>query len=92
MFKRLWHQGCKGRFGAFRWPTFWNMHASVEALFQLSHFDDSELRAWNSAARLKELLEDRAALVGSDKIRLYAHSMGNVAVKPCASSAQEVPR
>ena len=87
MFKRLWHQGYKGRFGAFRWPTYWNYGFSFHPFFTVdnltfwknfSHFDDSEVRAWNSASRLKSLIENRAAVFGSDRIRLYAHSMGNV--------------
>ena len=74
MFKRLWHQGYKGRFGAFRWPTFW----FTTPIPSLDNFNASELRAWNSASRLKAVVENRAAVFGSNKICLYAHSMGNV--------------
>jgi hypothetical protein len=79
MFKRMWHQGYKGRFGMFRWPTFHGFEGDFEDLTQdPDHFNASELRAWNSASRLKALIENRAAVFGSDKIRLYAHSMGNI--------------
>lgn len=86
VFKRLWHQGYKGRFGAYRWPTFWDFHASLDAVINLSHFNDSELRAWNSAAQLKSLITDRATVFnvsGVSKVRLYAHSMGNIVVSEC---------
>jgi hypothetical protein len=78
MFKRMWHQGYKGRFGAFRWPTFWGFEGLSNAVSEPDHFNASEQRAWNSASRLKALLENRASIFGSNKIRLYAHSMGNI--------------
>jgi Alpha/beta hydrolase of unknown function (DUF900) len=78
MFKRMWHQGYKGRFGAFRWPTFWGFEGFVSAVSEPDHFNASEQRAWNSASRLKTLLENRASVFGLNKIRLYAHSMGNI--------------
>jgi len=94
MYKRLWHQGYKGRFGAFRWPTFWNFHASFEALFQLSHFDDSEIRAWKSAAQLGSLLGTLAGTYkdSSDRslVRVYAHSMGNVVASEALRQAGHV--
>lgn len=69
MFKRLWHQGYKGRMGTFQWPTFWSSTPSTD------NFDGSEERAWNSAAPLAALLSQ---IAGTYKVRLYAHSMGNV--------------
>ena len=82
MFKRLWHQCYKGRFGAFRWPTFW-FDTPIPAL---DNFNASELHAWNSASRLKALIENRAAVFnvsGASKVRLYAHSMGNIVASEC---------
>jgi hypothetical protein len=79
MFKRMWHQGYKGRFGMFRWPTFYGFQGDfLDLTVDADHFNASELRAWNSASRLKALIENRASVFGSDKIRLYGHSMGNV--------------
>jgi len=84
MFKRLWHQRYKGRFGAFRWPTYWGfdgLSLDGDALFWHNHFDGSEQRAWNSANGLYNLLKTLALTYkvnGSNKVRLYGHSMGNV--------------
>jgi hypothetical protein len=77
MFKRLWHQGFKGRFGAYRWPTFWIQGVLPE----VNNFNGSEHRAWASGAPLAALLEDRAQVFnvgGISKVRLFGHSMGNV--------------
>ena len=78
MFKRMWHQGYKGRFGAYTWPTF----HSLPDYFDTSHFDGSEERAWNSAAPLHALTASLAGTFkdssGKSLVRLYAHSMGNV--------------
>jgi len=83
MFKRMWHQGFKGRFGAFRWPTFYGLSGPSWGNLKgenihTAHFDGSEQRAWNSASALKNLLIDRESVFGTNKIRLYAHSMGNI--------------
>jgi hypothetical protein len=85
MYKRLWHQGFKGRFGAFRWPTFHGLALDAENSTNVhsSHFDGSEERAWNSAAPLASLAESLAGTFkdssGDSLVRFYAHSMGNVA-------------
>ncbi len=76
-FKRLWHQGYKGRFGAFRWPTFW----WVSPFPSTDNFDGSEQQAWNSAAPLASLVSQLSETFqedGKSKVRLYAHSMGNI--------------
>lgn len=75
VFKRLWHQGFKGHFGAYRWPTFYTNSAG------LNNFNGSEERAWNSAAPLAKLLQSRSLIFnvgGNSKIRLFVHSMGNI--------------
>ena len=85
MYKRLWHQGFKRRFGAFRWPTFHGLALDAENWTNVhsSHFDGSEERAWNSAAALGSLSASLAATFkdssGRSLVRFYAHSMGNVA-------------
>jgi hypothetical protein len=83
MFKRLWHQGYKGRFGAFRWPTFYGLIGPSWGNLKgqnldTAHFDASEQRAWNSASALKNLVINRESIFGANKIRLYGHSMGNI--------------
>jgi len=83
MFKRIWHQGYKGRFGAFRWPTFHGMAGFDDwSTLHSAHYDGSEQRAWNSASRLAALVNNRAATFkdnsGKSLVRCYAHSMGNV--------------
>jgi hypothetical protein len=75
MYKRLWHLGYKGRFGAYRWPTFYT--GSVE----YENFNGSEERAWNSAAPLAALIQNRAetfSIEGKSMVRLFGHSMGNI--------------
>jgi len=78
MFKRMWHQGYKGRFGAFRWPTFHGLSIDAPLEIHTAHFDGSEERAWNSASALRNLLIERESVFGANRVRLYAHSMGNI--------------
>lgn len=86
-FKRLWHQGYKGRFGAFRWPTFYfdrglfGVPLPVPDNWQTperTHFDASENRAWASAPGLLGLLGQLNGGQFQGKVRMMAHSMGNV--------------
>jgi pimeloyl-ACP methyl ester carboxylesterase len=65
MFKRLWHRGYRGRFAAFRWPTFTGA----------ASYNDSEYRAWKCGVSLKQYL---ASLPGTYTVNLVAHSMGNI--------------
>ena len=84
MFKRMWHQGYKGRFGAFRWPTFHGLSLDDDnwTNTHTAHFDGSEERAWNSAAPLASLAASLAGTFkdnsGNSSVRFYAHSMGNI--------------
>lgn len=82
MYKRLWHQGYKGRFGAFRWPTFHSFNASaLITKLQSAHYDGSEQRAWASATPLAKLIKDKSQTFKDSSgslVRCYAHSMGNV--------------
>jgi len=53
--KRLYWQGYQGRFGLFRWPTYYAFplgELSLQAV-NLQNFDSSEFNAWNSAIGLK---------------------------------------
>jgi Alpha/beta hydrolase of unknown function (DUF900) len=75
MFKRLWHLGFKGRFGAFRWPTFFTKG------IELNNFNGSEERAWNSGSRLAALIQTLSQTYnhnGSSRVRIFGHSMGNI--------------
>ena len=85
--KRLWWLGYKGKVCCFQWPTL------VDPLFagtdtpRNTTYDQSELRAWYSGQALNNLLtilNDRQ----SGKVRVIAHSMGNVvmgeALKLCS--------
>jgi alpha-tubulin suppressor-like RCC1 family protein len=73
-FKRLFWQGYKGRFGTFRWPTFFFGGDVPPA----HHFDASEHRAWASSLGLLSLLNDLNGGRFKGNIRMMAHSMGNV--------------
>jgi len=76
-FKRLWWQGYRGRFGAFRWPTY-ELSVSTWISF-LRNYDCSEFNAWRSAPALKQVILDlNAPGVCERNVRLMAHSMGNV--------------
>jgi|GEM_PF-5095188 len=75
-FKRLWHRGYKGRMGYFSWPTFHSWPSWDSA--SMAHYDSSELRAWNSGKGLLALLGQINNKKFSGRIRMMAHSMGNV--------------
>ncbi len=83
-FKRLWHLGFKGRFGYFQWPTFYFTEASTVNGVNApppSHYDASEYRAWKSAVALRALLDKLDSMESNKfhgKVRMVAHSMGNV--------------
>ncbi len=65
MFKRLWHQGFRGRFCAFRWAT----------LTSLDSYNTSDTRAWKYGRSLATYV---ASLPGDYVKSVAAHSMGNV--------------
>jgi uncharacterized membrane protein len=73
-FKRLFWQGYTGRFGLFRWPTFY----FTGDVPPVHHFDASEHRAWASSLGLLNLITQLNNGPFSGRIRLTAHSMGNV--------------
>jgi hypothetical protein len=70
MFKRLWHQGYKGRFSAFRWPTFTLTWSNWD------NYNASEHRAWKYGAALRAYIEQE--IPASYARNIAAHSMGNV--------------
>jgi hypothetical protein len=100
-FKRLWHQGYKGRFGAFRWPTFFFQDGNggpwgpgtiyvsgVGYVPDPRHFDASEHRAWASSLGLLNLLNQLNSGQFNGKVRMMAHSMGNVVAGEALRRAQ----
>jgi pimeloyl-ACP methyl ester carboxylesterase len=68
MFKRLWWQGFKGRFCAFRWAT----------LTSFNSYNTSEFRAWKYGESLRQYGLELQARLPDYAFNLVAHSMGNV--------------
>jgi hypothetical protein len=68
MFKRLWWQGFRGRFCAFRWAT----------LTSYDSYNTSEFRAWKYGKALQEYLASLQRDLPGHAIHLAAHSMGNI--------------
>jgi hypothetical protein len=83
-FKRLFWQGYKGRFGVFRWPTF---HFTSDVP-PVHHFDASEHRAWVSSLGLLSLLNQLNSGPFNGKVRIMAHSMGNIVAGEALRRAQ----
>jgi hypothetical protein len=82
-YKRLWQLGYRGRFGLFSWPTDWTFvvdffNWSVPNPADSQNYDRSERRAWHSAQALRLLLSELNRTY-PNRVRLMAHSMGNVA-------------
>jgi hypothetical protein len=82
-FKRLFWQGYKGRFGLFRWPTFY-----YEGAPPIHHFDASEHRAWASSLGLLSLINRFNAGPFAGRVRIIAHSMGNIVVSEALRRSQ----
>jgi len=72
VFKRLWLQGYKGHVGFFSWPCV------MFSAFNLQCYDDSEYNAWRCGAALSDRINQLNSGVHSGKVRLLAHSQGNV--------------
>jgi len=82
VFKRLWWLGYKGHVGAFQWPT---RHGG--GVLAGLHYNQSEHRAWSSATALSDLL-GRLHRDFPERVRLLAHSMGNVVAGEALRIAQ----
>lgn len=67
VFKRLWHQGFRGRFVLYRWPTLKNDKGEG-----LQH---SEYRGYKSAPSLMDYID---TIPKDKRIHVTAHSLGNV--------------
>ena len=68
-FKRLWHQGYKGRLCSFTWPTYGPENSSLGGYLT---YNPSEYRAWLSGKSLKKFA---ATLGDSNKVKIFAHSV-----------------
>jgi hypothetical protein len=78
-YKRLWHQGFKGKFYSFRWATF------SPSLFT---YNDSEYRAWLCGSSLATFVNQLPGAATQKK--LFAHSMGNVITGAALRSGMEI--
>ena len=72
VFKRLWWQGYKGSFGFFDWPC------TMLDYLDLTCYDNSEYNAWRCGAALLDRVNLLNSGNHSGKVRLLAHSQGNV--------------
>ncbi|MFZ4774282.1 MAG: esterase/lipase family protein [Terrimicrobiaceae bacterium] len=80
MFKRLWHQGFKGRFCSLRWaPLVVN-----EAQLYAGEYNRSEHRAFLYGQALKQFVETVKQDIPT--VSLIGHSMGNIV---CGSALQQ---
>ncbi len=93
-FKRLYWQGYKGRFGAFRWPTYYtdpNDPNGIRPALDPHNFDGSELNSWKSAPGLLQLLSELKGFYHdaneNSRVRVLAHSHGNLAVSEALHKA-----
>ena len=82
-YKRLWHRGFKGRFGAFRWDTYWSnefgwLPYAGEAIDSyLAKCNESEHNAWLAGSSLASFIN---SLPVDYSKNIAAHSMGNIVV------------
>ncbi len=67
VFKRLWHQGYKGRFASYKWPA-------LTPAFPFE-YNDSEYRAWKSGQGLAALMNSFPTVFSKN---LYSFSQGAV--------------
>ena len=79
-YKRMWQLGYRGRFGLYSWPTDYTANpGDLSTQFSRQNYDRSEQRAWNSSWGLWRLLIDlNKKYTPSYRVRLMAHSMGNI--------------
>tara|TARA_B100001093_G_scaffold56672_2_gene47961 strand:- start:171 stop:2003 length:1833 start_codon:yes stop_codon:yes gene_type:complete len=81
-FKRLYWQGYKGRYASYVWPTEWAnredpVFSSDGILWDQENYTKSDQKAMQSGGSLRALLQDLNSKY-TGRVRLYAHSMGNV--------------
>lgn len=92
-FKRLWQLGYKGRFFAFRWPTYHgdNNGPNPADIYKPggTTYNPSEYRAWLSGPALANFVN---GLPNGNARYLLAHSMGNVASGSALRNNMQVTR
>lgn len=91
--KRIWWQGYKGRFGFFSWPTEWvdvDVWYGMGIVKDLLNYDRSEHKAYYSAYGLQKLIRDLNTKYPG-KVRMFAHSMGNIIASEALRIEAESP-
>ena len=80
MHKRLWWNGYRGRTGILTWDcSLVNITKDLGKLkFNLHVYDQSEFKAWQTGATLKEVLLRLQNHYGNSKVSILAHSQGNI--------------
>jgi hypothetical protein len=91
MFKRLYWQGYRGRFCAFRWPSplFKAIPTSASDISYLG-FNQGEYISWHSGAALKAYIDDLHSRLTNYTVNLAAHSLGNVAANEAIREGAQV--
>jgi len=97
-FKRMYHQGYKGKCGFFSWPTEWvDLDSSFitktkNALSDPQHYDRCEVKARQAGdGPLHGLLVSLNARFGTSHLHVFAHSMGNVVVSEALRAHPATP-
>ncbi len=73
VYKRLWHQGFKGRFAFYKWPALNPLPSVTGPALTGFEYNESEYRAWKYGRGLAQFVNsfDKASK------NLFAHSQGN---------------
>jgi len=85
-YKRLWHQGFKGKFYSFRWATY--STDTVNPYTDYFTYNPSEYRAWLCGPALASFVNGLPQY--SDQKRIFAHSMGNVTAGAALRAGMQV--
>jgi alpha-beta hydrolase superfamily lysophospholipase len=98
-FKRLWQMGFRGRFYAFRWPTFSSENDGLPSIEKITPLD-----LWRDGGLTYNASEYRSLLCGktfanfvnqtpnSESRYLFAHSMGNVIAGSALRSGMKITK
>lgn len=77
MFKRLYWQGYRGRFAAFRWPSpTWSMLPTSNDQISYLNFNKGEYVAYQSASALRAYIVNLRGRFPGYTINLMTHSLG----------------
>jgi len=85
-YKRLWHQGFKGKFYSFRWATY--SKDTVIPYTELFTYNPSEYRAWLCGPALADFVNQLPD--PPEKRNIFGHSMGNVTTGSALRSGMNV--